>query len=75
MGWHRRLSATSSVVPRMLLFADGVLLTAIGFVALRYVDRPAGVYLAAGLWLAAAFLFGLLPLTDPYRRDRHRSTW
>ena len=75
MRWRPRLSATSSVVLRVLMVADGVILVAIGFVALRYVDHPAGIYIASGLWLAAGVLFGLLPLTDPYRRDRHRSTW
>jgi len=75
MRWRPHLSATSSIVLRVLLLADGVLLVGVGIVAVIYVDHPAGLYLAGGMWLAAGVLFGLLPLTDPYRRDRHRSTW
>jgi hypothetical protein len=73
MRW--RPGPRAAIVLRTLVLADGVLLAVLGGLALAYVQHPGGVYLAAGLWLASAIVFGLLPLTDPYRRDRHRSTW
>jgi hypothetical protein len=72
---RRRLGPRAAIVLRTLVVADGVLLAVLGGLAFVYVQHPSGIYVAAGLWIAAGIVFGLLPLTDPYRRDRHRSTW
>jgi hypothetical protein len=53
-----------------LLISHGFLLSAVGFISLFYVERPAGVVAAGGAWLLAGLLFGCIPFTDPYRRDR-----
>ena len=55
---------------RTLVVANGTVLVALGFLALAYVDHPPGALVAAALWVAAAVVFGLLPLTDPYRHER-----
>jgi hypothetical protein len=60
----------SLLVVRYLLISNGLLLVAVGFVSLLYVDRPAGILLAGGFWLFAGLLFGTVPLTDPYRHER-----
>ena len=57
---------------RLLLVSNGLVLTAVGGISLAFVEHPAGVIGAAGCWISAAVLFGLLPLTDPYREPRHR---
>jgi hypothetical protein len=57
------------IVVRTILLADAVLVVACGFIALIWVAAPGGVIAAAVLWLAAGGLFGLLPLTDPYRAE------
>ncbi len=57
-------------VLRLLLVSNGVVLTAVGGISLAFVERPAGVIGAAGCWVFAGCLFGLVPLTDPYRRPR-----
>jgi hypothetical protein len=58
-------------VLRLLLVSNAVVLTAVGGISLAFVERPAGVIGAAGCWVFAGCLLGLVPLTDPYRRPRH----
>jgi hypothetical protein len=60
----------SLLVIRYLLVSNALILTAVGFVSLLYVERPAGFVAAAGCWLLAGLLFGAVPLTDPYRHER-----
>ena len=67
---RRRYSVASLLVIRYLLISNGLLLVALGFVSLLYVDRPAGILLAGGFWLFAGLLFGAVPRTDPYRHER-----
>lgn len=55
-----------------LLLANGLLLVVCGGVALAYVDRPPGYVVAIGFWIGAIVLWSLMPLTDPYRRERAR---
>lgn len=69
---RRRYSVASLLVVRYLLVSNGLLVIAVGFVCLLYVERPAGFLLAAGFWLLAGLLFGAVPLTDPYRHERPR---
>jgi hypothetical protein len=59
-------------VLRLLLVSNAVVVTAVGGIALAFVERPAGVIIAAGSWAIAFSLLCLLPLTDPYRRPRRR---
>ncbi len=67
---RRRYSVASLLVVRYLLISNGLLLIAVGFVSLLYVERPAGILLGAGFWLIAGLLFGGVPRTDPYRHER-----
>jgi hypothetical protein len=55
-----------------MLVADAGLLVVGGFISLIWVSQPAGTLGAAGMWLLAGGLFGLLPLTDPYRVEGRR---
>ena len=55
------------MVLRLLIVSNAVVVTAVGGLALAFVDRPAGAFIAAGCWVFAGCLLGLLPLTDPYR--------
>jgi hypothetical protein len=64
----RRIRAL--LVLRLLLVANGVVVSAVGAMCLAFVERPAGVIFAAGAWLLAGGLFGLVPFTDPYRPVR-----
>jgi hypothetical protein len=66
---RRRYSIASLLVLRYLLVSNGLIVIAVGFVCLLYVERPAGFLLAGGFWLLAGLLFGGVPLTDPYRRE------
>jgi hypothetical protein len=58
------------IILRTILVADVVLLIVVGFIALIWVARPAGLFAAAAVWLVAGGLLGLLPLTDRYRAER-----
>jgi hypothetical protein len=58
------------IVFRTILLADAVLVVVCGFMALLWVAPPGGILAAAGLWLLAGGLLGLLPLTDPYRAEQ-----
>ncbi len=73
MSRRRRYSLASLLVVRYLLVSNGLLVIAVGFVCLLYVERPAGVLFAAGFWLLAGLLFGAVPLTDPYRHEQVRA--
>ncbi len=64
----RRLGAL--FVLRLLLVSNAVVLTAVGGISLAFVERPAGVIAAAGCWVAAGCLLGLVPRTNPYRVAR-----
>ena len=61
------------IVLRTMLVADVGLLVVAGFISLIWVSQPAGTLGAAGIWLLAGGLIGLLPLTDPYRVERRRN--
>ncbi|MDQ1355928.1 MAG: hypothetical protein QOF20_2300 [Acidimicrobiaceae bacterium] len=61
-------------VLRLLLVSNALVMTAVGGIALAFVERPAGVIIAAGCWVLACVLLCLLPLTDPYRRPRRRAS-
>jgi hypothetical protein len=67
---RRRLSASSLLVIRILLVADGFMLVVVGGISAAFVERPAGVLFAGGAWLASGVLFGCVPFTDPYRHER-----
>ena len=67
---RRRLSASSLLVIRILLVADGFILAVVGGISAAFVERPAGVLFAGGAWLASGVLFGCVPFTDPYRHER-----
>ena len=58
------------IVVRTILVADAVLLVVCGFMALVWVAPPGGILAAAAMWGVAGGLFGLLPLTDPYRAEQ-----
>jgi hypothetical protein len=66
-------SLRSLFAVRVLLIANGVCLVAIGALYLGYGARPAGFVVGGLLVAVAAVLFGCVPLTDPYRRERRRS--
>jgi hypothetical protein len=67
--WRRR-SVASLLVLRYLLISNGLLVAAVGFISLLYVERPAGFVVAGAAWLLAGMLFGCIPFTDPYRSER-----
>jgi hypothetical protein len=58
------------IVVRTILVADVVLLVVAGFMALIWVEHPAGILAAAAIWMVAGGLLGLLPLTDRYRAEQ-----
>jgi hypothetical protein len=60
----------SLLVVRYLLVGNGCIVSAVGVIAVLYVERPAGILVAAGAWLLAGLLFGAVPFTDPYRHER-----
>ncbi len=60
------------IVVRTMLVADVGLLIVSGFICLIWVAAPAGVLVAAALWMLAGGLLGLLPHTDPYRAEQRR---
>ncbi len=66
----RRIRAL--LVVRLLLVSNAVVITAVGGLALAFVDPPAGPAGAVLCWAFAGCLLGLLPLTDPYRAPRTR---
>ena len=57
---------------RSLLFANGVILLAIGALYIRYGSRTSGLPAGCVLVGLGVLLFCLLPLTSPYRRRRQR---
>ncbi|HEX3540431.1 MAG TPA: hypothetical protein VHT75_08310 [Acidimicrobiales bacterium] len=59
-------------VLRLLLVSNALVVGAVGALCLAFVERPAGVIFAAGCWLLAGGLLGMVPLTDPYRPVRRR---
>jgi hypothetical protein len=59
----------SWIVVRTILVADAALLVVAGFISLLWVAPPGGVLAAAGMWIVAGGLIGLVPLTDPYRAE------
>lgn len=61
------------IVVRTVLIADVMMLATGGVISLIWVSRPAGILAAAGMWLLAGGLLGLLPLTDPYRVQQRRA--
>jgi hypothetical protein len=60
----------SLLVVRYLLVGNGCMVFAVGLISLLYVERPAGILVAAAAWLLAGLLFGAVPFTDPYRHER-----
>lgn len=71
MGRRRRLRSSPGalMVMRILLVSNAVTLTVVGFLSLLYVERPAGLVGAVGLWSGAGCLLGCVPYTDPHRGD------
>ena len=63
----RRLQAL--LVVRLLLLANGCVLTAVAVLYLVFGERPAGLVVGGTLGAVAAGLFACVPLTNP---DRHR---
>jgi hypothetical protein len=61
-------------VLRLLLVSNAIVVIAVGGLCLAYVERPAGVIGAAGCWVFAGCLLGLVPRTDPYRPRKVRSS-
>jgi hypothetical protein len=64
-------SAASLLVARVILLANVLVLITVGALFLVFAEHPAGFVIGGVLWLAAAGLVACLPLTDPYRRERH----
>ena len=63
------MSPTSLMVLRLLLVADGLIMLAVGLIAMMFFDRPAGLVFTAAAWVVSAALFGGVRFTDPHRGD------
>ena len=69
--WRRHPSIRALLVMRILLVSNGLLLGAVGTLYVAFGSRPAGYVVGAVLFLAAIGIWALIPLTDPYRQERH----
>lgn len=65
----RRWSPAALFVIRLLLVADAILIAIVGGIAVAFVEKPPGWFFAGGAWALAAFLFGCVRFTDPYRYE------
>ncbi|HWW44160.1 MAG TPA: hypothetical protein VN180_03740 [Acidimicrobiia bacterium] len=71
----RRRSLHSLLVVRTMLIANGALLAVFSGIYLVLGAKPGGWIVGGVLGAAAIGLWLAVPLTDPYRSDRHRATW
>jgi len=71
----RRRSLHGLLVVRTMLIANGTLLALFSALYLVFGSRPAGWIVGGVLGAAAVGLWLLVPFTDPYRSDRHHTTW
>ena len=71
----RRRSLHSLLVVRTMLIANGALLAVFSGIYLALGAKPGGWIVGGVLGAAAIGLWLAVPLTDPYRSDRHRATW
>jgi drug/metabolite transporter (DMT)-like permease len=71
----RRRSLHGLLVVRTMLITNGALLALIGALYAVFGGRPSGYIIGAVLGAAAVALWALVPLTDPYRSDRHTARW
>ena len=55
-------------VVRLLLIANGTILSVVGVLYALFGERPAGLIVGAALGALAVTLFACLPLTNPERR-------
>ena len=70
---HRSLHGL--LVVRTLLIANGAILAVCSGAYLWLGAKPAGWIVGGVLGAAALGLWFAVPLTDPYRSDRHDATW
>jgi hypothetical protein len=71
---QRRAATSTLLVVRFLLIANGITLLAGGGLYLRYGSHPGGIVVGGVLTASAVGLFACIPLTDPYRRERSRTS-
>jgi hypothetical protein len=71
----RRRSLHGLLVVRTMLITNGALLALIGVLYAVFGGRPSGFIIGGVLGAAAVTLWALVPLTDPYRSDRHTARW
>jgi hypothetical protein len=71
----RRRSLHSLLVVRTMLIANGALLAVFSGIYLVLGAKPGGWIVGGVLGAAAIGLWLAVPLTDPYRSDRHHATW
>jgi hypothetical protein len=71
----RRRSVLGMVVVRTMLISNGALLALIGALYAVFGGRPSGYIVGGVLGAAAVGLWALVPLTDPYRSERHTTRW
>ena len=69
--FRRRSSVRGLLVMRVLMVSNCVILAAVGALYLAFGARPGGYLVGGVLGGAAAGLWALIPLTDPYRSERH----
>jgi hypothetical protein len=70
-----RRSLHGLLVVRTMLIANGALLAVFSGIYLVLGAKPGGWIVGGVLGAAAIGLWLAVPLTDPYRSDRHRATW
>ena len=70
-----RRSLHGLLVVRTMLIANGALLAMLSGLYLAFGAKPDGWIVGGVLGVAAIGLWLAVPLTDPYRSDRHRATW
>ena len=71
----RRRSLHGLLVVRTMLITNGALLAFIGALYAVFGGRPSGYIVGGVLGAVAVVLWALVPLTDPYRSDRHTARW
>jgi len=70
-----RRSVHGLLVVRTLLISNGAILAACSGAYLWLGAKPGGWIVGGVLGAAALGLWCAVPLTDPYRSDRHHTTW
>ena len=71
---HRR-SLHGLLVVRTLLIANGAILAVLSSAYLWLGAKPGGWIVGGVLGAGALGLWLAVPLTDPYRSDRHTTSW